>query len=208
MTTVEASDVPRSSSPGTHLATHRGVATRRTSLDQLPTWAEGGALTVVVESPRGSGVKLKYDAELGAMTLSRPLPLGVVFPFEFGFVPRTRAEDGDPLDAAVLLDTGTFPGTVLHCRPIGVLRASQSQKTAKGRVRNDRLVTIDEEYRRRAHVKDVSDLGARERDEIERFFVAAVALEGKELELLGWGGARAAREAVERARVPRRRPKP
>jgi inorganic pyrophosphatase len=180
------------------------MATRKKALDQLPTWdPEGKALTVVVESPRGSGVKLKYEPDLGAMTLSRPLPLGVVFPFEFGFVPRTRAEDGDPLDAAVLMDVATYPGVVLRCRPIGVLRVSQKSK--KGRVRNDRLVTVAEDDRRRAHVKDVIDLASRERDEIERFFVAAVALEGKALELLGWGDARAAREAVEKARLPRRK---
>ncbi|MDB4939362.1 MAG: inorganic pyrophosphatase [Labilithrix sp.] len=178
------------------------MATRQPGLDQLPTWDDEGKLTVVVESPRGSGVKLKYEPELGVMTLSRPLPLGLVFPFEFGFVPRTRAEDGDPLDAAVLLDVPTYPGVVLHCRPIGVLRASQ--KGEKGRVRNDRLVTIAEQDRRRAHVKDLGDLAARERAEIERFFDAAVALEGKDLELLGWGDARAARAAVEASRLPRR----
>ena len=173
------------------------MASSTPRLDQLPTWDEKGVLNVVVESPRGSGVKLKYEPALGAMTLSRPLPLGVVFPFEFGFVPRTHASDGDPLDAAVLLDVGTFPGTVLRCRPIGVLRASQ--KGEKGRVRNDRLITIAEDDRRRAHLKEASELAARERDEIERFFFAAVALEGKELELLGWGDARAAREAVEKS---------
>lgn len=179
------------------------MAARPRTLDQLPTWDEKGVLNVIVESPRGSGVKLKYEPEIGAMTMSRPLPLGVTFPFEFGFVPRTRAEDGDPIDAAVLLDVATFPGVVLRCRPIAVLRASQ--RGTKGRVRNDRLVTIASEDRRRAHVKDVTELEAREKNEIERFFVAAVALEGKELELLGWGDARAARDAVEKARFPRPR---
>ena len=177
---------------------------RAERLDELPAWKEEGVLHVVVESTRGSAMKLKYDPELDAMTLSRPLPLGVTFPFEFGFVPSTRAEDGDPLDAAVLLDAPTAPGVVLRVRPIGVMRASQ--KGEGGRVRNDRLVTIAHADRRRAHLKDVSDLTARERDEIERFFVAAVALEGKELEILGWGDARAARAAVTRSteKPPRR----
>lgn len=168
-----------------------------TPLDQLPTWDENGVLHVVVETPRGSHVKLKYEAELGAMTLSRPLPLGVVYPFEFGFVPRTCAEDGDPLDAAVLLDVATYPGVVLRCRPIGVVRASQ--KGGEGRVRNDRIVTVAAGDRRRAHVNEARDLAGREREEIEQFFHAAVALEGKELELHGWGDAAEARKAVERA---------
>lgn len=174
------------------------MAKRARPLDQLPTWDEKGVLNVVVESPRGSGVKLKYEPELGTMTLSRPLPLGVVFPFDFGFAPQTKAGDGDPLDVAVLMDVGTFPGVVLRCRPIGILRASQ--KGESGRVRNDRLVAVATDDRRRGEVKEVSDLPARERDEIERFFVAAVALEGKELQLLGWGDARAAADAVEKAR--------
>jgi len=173
------------------------MASRRKPLDQLPTWKEEGVLNVVVESTRGSAVKLKWDPELEAMTLSRPLPLGVTFPFEFGFVPGTCAEDGDPLDAAVLLDAPTSAGVVLRVRPIGVVRASQ--KGERGRVRNDRLVTVAQADRRRVHLKDVSDLPARERSEIERFFVAAVALEGKELELLGWGDARAARDAIAKA---------
>ncbi|MDB5214890.1 MAG: inorganic pyrophosphatase [Myxococcaceae bacterium] len=176
------------------------MAKRSKRLDELPAWKQDGVLHVVVECTRGSAMKLKYEPELDAITLSRPLPLGVTFPFEFGFVPSTHAEDGDPLDAAVLLDTATAPGIVLRVRPIGVVRASQ--KGDAGRVRNDRLITVAEADRRRAHVKDVDDLPARERNEIERFFVAAVALEGKELEILGWGDARAARDAVAKATKP------
>jgi inorganic pyrophosphatase len=169
-------------------------------LDELASWSADGVLHVVIETPRGSGAKLKFDPELCAMTLSRPLPLGVVYPFDFGFVPRTRAEDGDPLDAAVLLDVGTFPGVVLKCRPIGIVRASQKGSDGH-RVRNDRLVTVADGDRRRALVKEARDLGKREREEIEQFLFAAVALEGKELALLGWGDAAEARQAVDEASV-------
>ena len=168
------------------------------TLDQLPTWDKKGVLNVVVESPRGSQVKLKYDPELGAMKLSRPLPLGVVFPCEFGFIPRTRAADGDPLDAVVLLDVPTFPGVVLQCRPIAIVRISQ--KGNGDRARNDRVVCIPIEDRRRSHVNEASDLSKREREELDAFFEAAAALEGKDLELLGWADARAAHAAIESAR--------
>jgi inorganic pyrophosphatase len=172
----------------------------RPRLEELASWSADGVLHVVVETPRGSGVKLKFDPELGAMTLSRPLPLGVVYPFDFGFVPRTLGEDGDPLDAAVLLDVGTFPGVVLKCRPIGIVRASQ--KSADGRrVRNDRLITVADGDRRRAGMLEARDLGPRARDELEQFLFASVALEGKELALLGWGDAAEARAAVEQASV-------
>jgi inorganic pyrophosphatase len=172
-------------------------------LEELATWSDENLLHVIVETPRGSGAKLKYDPALGAMTLSRPLPLGVVYPFEFGFVPRTCAEDGDPLDAAVLLDVATFPGVVLRCRPIAVVRATQKGKDGR-RIRNDRLVTVAGGDRRRAVVKDLGDLPEREREEIEQFFAAAVALEGKELSLIGWGDADEARAAVEKAATKRR----
>ena len=69
-----------------------------------------GLVVVVVETPRGSGNKFKFDPQLGVYRLDRVLPAGMVFPFDFGFIPRTAAEDGDPLDAMVLLDAPTYPG--------------------------------------------------------------------------------------------------
>lgn len=77
-------------------------------LDQLPAFAEGDVFHVVVESPRGSSIKLKYSRDLGAMTISRPLASGLVYPFDWGFVPSTHADDGDPVDAAVLWDVSSF----------------------------------------------------------------------------------------------------
>jgi inorganic pyrophosphatase len=179
------------------------TASRR--LDRLPTWREKGVLNVVVECPRGSAWKLKYAPELEAISVSRALPLGVVFPFDFGFAPSTKAEDGDPLDVAVLVDAGTYPGVVVPVRLIGILRASQRGEGA--RVRNDRLLAVAADDRRHAHRKEASELAPREREEIEVFFAAAVALEGKELELLGWGDSREARAAVAKALRgrPRRR---
>ncbi len=179
-----------------------------TPLEKLPTWSDDGVLNVVVECPRGSLVKIKHDPKLGVFRITRPLPLGVVFPFEFGFVPKTKAADGDPLDVAVLLDVPTYPGVVVPSRPIGVVRASQ--RGEGGRVRNDRVVAIAEADRRHGSLRQASDLSARERGEIENFFKTAVALEGKELEILGWGDARAARNAIDAATktrgVRKRRP--
>src|SRR5688500_5151543 len=78
-------------------------------LDRIKPWDEEGHLRVVVEAPKGSFLKIAFDLEIGTMKLSRPLPTGVVYPFDFGFVPATVAADGDPLDALVLHDFAAFP---------------------------------------------------------------------------------------------------
>ncbi|HVY47424.1 MAG TPA: inorganic diphosphatase [Minicystis sp.] len=168
-------------------------------LDKLSPRDEDGAVRVVVESPRGSPVKLKYEPELGAFTLSRPLVLGVHYPFDWGFVPGTRAPDGDPLDAMVLLDACTYPGVVLEGRPVGVVEITQRAEGGDGRERNDRLVVAPSKAPRFDGLRDARDLPARVREEIEAFFRAAVLLEEKGLELLGWGGPDEAEEVLEAA---------
>jgi inorganic pyrophosphatase len=76
-------------------------------LDEIPTLAGKDVFHVVVESPRGSAMKLKYDPVIDAITLSRPLPVGLVYPHDWGFVPGTKASDGDPVDALIVSDGGT-----------------------------------------------------------------------------------------------------
>lgn len=167
-------------------------------LDEIAAIGNDGAVNVVVECPQGSAVKLKYEPELSAMTLVRPLPYGVVFPYDFGFVPGTLAEDGDPLDAMVLLDAPTYPGIVIACRPVGVVRASQRGSEGR-RIRNDRIVCVAEVDRRKEEIERAGDVPVRLREELEAFFAVAVAFEDKELALLGWGGRDEARSAVSRA---------
>ena len=91
----------------------------------------------VIETPGGSLNKFKYDEDLGCYTLSGVLPEGMVFPHAFGFVPRTKAEDGDPEDILIIMDEPTFTGCVVPSRLIGVMEAEQTEdgKTE----RNDRV---------------------------------------------------------------------
>jgi len=149
----------------------------------LPARAAGGALHVVVETPAGSHLKLKYSSELGTFVLSRPLALGIAYPFDWGFVPSTRAADGDPVDALVLSDAGTFPGVVVCCRPLAVLRVEQNAKTG-GRERNDRIIAEPVAARR-----PTPPLADRVRKELEAFFEAATFGENKALRIVGWGDA-------------------
>jgi inorganic pyrophosphatase len=169
-------------------------------LVSLPARNAVGVL-VVVETPAGSRVKLKVDPELGHVSVSRPLPLGLHFPFDWGFVPSTRAEDGDPLDA-MLYGTGPGqPGTVVPARLLGVLKVEQNKKEGSGRQRNDRLFLAPVP----AHgdePKDVFAFSERVRFELEDFFVWSTRWEKKDLRFLGWGSieeAEAILSAAERA---------
>ncbi len=149
-------------------------ATPRPGLARLAPHDEEGRLRAVIEAPRGSANKLKFDPAIGAFVLHRVLPLGVVFPFDFGFVPGTRGDDGDPLDILVLMDEPAAPGVVVPCRLLGVIEAMQrpihDTRSARG-TRNDRLVAVTTETHRHATCRSLRDVGERVLDEIERFFV-------------------------------------
>src|SRR5579862_310366 len=94
-------------------------------------------LNVVIETPRGSRNKYDYDPDLGAFKLAHVLAEGLTFPNEFGFVPSTLAEDGDPLDVMVLLDAPTAVGCVLTARLIGVIEGNQTEVTEPGSATTD-----------------------------------------------------------------------
>ena len=159
-----------------------------TNLATLPSFADDGSVHVVVETPRGSTTKLKYDEKLGVMTLSRPLTLGLIYPYDWGFVPSTHAPDGDPLDAIVMWDGVSYPGVVLPCRPIGVLHVEQANRQTRARERNDRIVAIPIPAPRADSLRTVFDLNERIRLELEQFFLAVVAFEKKDLKILDWAG--------------------
>ncbi len=155
-----------------------------------------GALNVMVESPRGSSVKFKYDEELDRIVLSRPLPAGLTYPYDWGCVPSTRAADGDPLDALIAWDQASYPGVIIPSRAVGVLQIEQTNPQSHARQRNDRIVVLPIKAPRQDDIATVFDFSERWRAELERFFVAAVAFEGKELTVIGWAGPVEADELV------------
>jgi len=166
-------------------------------LRHLPARAEDGAIHVVVESPRGATVKLKYEPALGVMTVARALPLGLAYPYDWGFVPGTAAADGDPVDAMIVWDAASYPGTVVRCRAVGVVRLEQDRKGGGGRIRNDRLILLPVKYERGAPVEDADDLPRRLREELEQFFLMTVVFGKKNPRVLGWGGAAEAEALVD-----------
>ncbi|HMJ15013.1 MAG TPA: inorganic diphosphatase [Polyangiaceae bacterium] len=165
----------------------------------LPTWHSSGALQVVVESPRGSGVKLKYDPEASVFRVSRPLIYGLTYPYDWGFIPSTCAADGDPLDAMVLSSAASCPGAIWTCDPIGLVCVTQPGASGTERVRNDRVLAVPRKAARAAELRDASALSARERQELEQFFLSAVILDKPGVRIEGIEGAEAARRAVQTA---------
>src|SRR6201993_1360848 len=97
-------------------------------------------LRVVIETPKGSRNKFGFNLNEHGFELKKVLPSGMTFPCDFRFVPRTKADDGDPVDVLVLMDEPAFPGCVLTCRPIGVIEGEQTEKHNKKKERNDRIV--------------------------------------------------------------------
>jgi len=168
------------------------------NLASIPAFSEDDLFRVVVEAPRGSSLKLKYDPKCEAMSISRPLPAGLTFPFDWGFVPSTTAADGDPLDAMLLWDVTSHPGVVATCRAIGVLYVEQNRKSGdpSERIHNDRILAIPVEARREQKLTEVDNLPSRVRQELEQFTLAATALEGKDVRVVGWGDAAAALKLV------------
>jgi inorganic pyrophosphatase len=143
-------------------------------------------LNVVVDTPKGSRNKYKFDEQHSQWRLSKVLPLGFCFPYDFGFLPSTKSEDGDPLDVLLLMDEPTFPGCIVPARLIGVLEAKQ---TGDGKtVRNDRLVAVVETRYNPVEYYSLEDVNRHRLDEIEQFFVAYNGLEGREFKLLGRRG--------------------
>jgi inorganic pyrophosphatase len=151
-------------------------------------------LQVVIETPKGSRNKYAFDERQRLFSLKKVLPAGMAFPYDFGFVPSTLADDGDPVDVLVLMDEPAFPGCLLKCRMIGVIEGEQGKK--KSRERNDRIVAIEAENHSFADIQHVDDLGKQFIRELEEFFVNYHALSGKEYRILGVEGLSRAKKCV------------
>jgi inorganic pyrophosphatase len=156
-----------------------------------------GHLHVIVETSQGSPNKLKWDPEVQRFCLSGVLPAGAVFPYDFGFVPGTLGQDGDPLDVLVLLDAPVPAGVLVEARLIGVIEAEQTEDGET--VRNDRLLSVAADSHRHQSVRDITDLDRHVLEQIEHFFSSYNQIKGKEFRPLARRGAAAARRMVRSA---------
>ena len=149
-------------------------------------------------APRQSReIRTRYDPKLETFTLTKSLLVGLTYPHDWGFVPSTRAEDGDPLDVMVIHDAATFPGLMLACRIIGILQIRQK---SKGKAeRNDRLFAVPRRSHSERGLRDVRELSKPFREELEKFFIATDELEDKKLDIIGWKGPKVALKAIKDA---------
>jgi inorganic pyrophosphatase len=156
--------------------------------------ADTGLVNVIIDTPKGCRNKYKYDAELGLFRLRKVLPLEASFPYDFGFIPSTRGEDGDPVDVLVLMDEPTFCGCLVSVRLIGVIEAEQTEKD--NTFRNDRLIGVVETSVNPAEWTSLPELSKSRLDEIEHFFVSYNDAEGRQFKPLRRAGPRAAEKLV------------
>ena len=155
-----------------------------------------GDLRVVIETPKGSRNKYDYDPDCDCMELGTVLPEGMRFPYDFGFVPSTLGEDGDPLDILVLMDAPVVPGCVIKVRSIGAIEAKQKAKGGDW-IRNDRLIGVAVHSQTHDDAKSIGDLRPHLVDEIRQFFVNYNQLRGRTFKPLAEAGPHAAGKLIE-----------
>ncbi|MGO9081328.1 MAG: inorganic diphosphatase [Streptosporangiaceae bacterium] len=150
---------------------------------------------VVIEIPKGQRNKYEMDHETGRIRLDRMLFTSTRYPADYGFIEDTLADDGDPLDALVLLEEPTFPGCLISCRAIGMFRMHDENGA------DDKVLCVPATDPRVAHLRDIDDVPAFDQLEIQHFFEVYKALEpGKEVDAKTWVGRAAAEDEIEACR--------
>jgi inorganic pyrophosphatase len=159
--------------------------------------AESMQLQIIIETPKGSRNKYKYDSASQMYKLSKVMPEGMVFPYDFGYVPSTKADDGDPLDVLLLTDEPLFPGCLVDCRLIGAIEAEQEQEGKKNR--NDRLVAAATQSLLYSNIEELDELNPIVLKQIKDFFVNYQRVRDVKVTILGHRGSERARKILQEA---------
>lgn len=157
--------------------------------------AKSGDARAVIETPKGSRNKYRYDPDCDCFELATALPEGMSFPFDFGLIPSTVGENGPPLDVLVLMDTPVPAGCIVRCRRIGVIEARQKEADRKWE-KNDRLIAIASHARTHEGIKRLGELPPHTVKDIKAFFIDYNKLHEKKFEPLGRPGPRRAQRLV------------
>jgi inorganic pyrophosphatase len=150
-------------------------------------------ITAVIEIPQGSRNKYELDKTTGLIKLDRVLYSAVHYPAEYGFIPRTLHDDGDPMDVLVLLKEETFPGCIIDARPIGVLHMVDKGEP------DDKILAVPTHDPYSQEYFDIADIPQHLLKEVAQFFVSYKELEGKKVEIVGWGKSEEAMRLIGRS---------
>jgi inorganic pyrophosphatase len=168
------------------------------ALNRLPSTAGSGLVNIIIDTPKGSRNKFKYDEKTRCFRLSRILPVGACFPYDFGSIPMTLGEDGDALDVLVISDTPSFTGCLIAGKLIGTISGEQTEK--KKTIRNDRLLAVPVTPVNPALFTHIDDLPEVWVTEIEHFFVSYNQAQGREYKPIKNGGPKEAEAALATAK--------
>jgi inorganic pyrophosphatase len=160
------------------------------TLSGITAFDKEGNVKAIVETTKGSKNKYRYSEETGMYECGFALTAGLSFPFDFGFIPSTKAEDGDPLDVLILMDEPAFPGCLVHVHLLGLLEAKQTENGKT--VRNDRLLAVHDKSIDYGQYKTLKDVPPAVLEEIELFFVIYNKCRKKEFRPLGWKSSKTA----------------
>jgi inorganic pyrophosphatase len=154
--------------------------------------SKNGIFRAIIETPKGFRNKFDYDPETNLFKLGGLLPEGMMFPFDFGFLPSTLGGDGDPLDIMILMDAPAHVGCLIEVRIIGVIKAEQTQdgKTES----NDRLLGVAVLSYEHEDLDFIGDVCKTLLDQVEEFFVNYNKQRGKKFKVIGTGGPKKAME--------------
>ena len=148
---------------------------------------------VVIEIPKGSRNKYEYDEDLDIIKLDRVAYSAMAHPYDYGFIPQTRSDDGDHLDAFVLLDTSVFPGCLVSARPIGILYMVDDGEN------DEKIIAVPADDVRFNHMNDLSDISPHIQKEIQHFFEHYKDLQNKKTEIIKWGNKDDAKEMMNKS---------
>ncbi len=150
-------------------------------------------VNVVIEIPQGCGNKYEYDKDMGMIVLDRVQPTTMRQPYDYGFIPRTLSDDGDPLDALIVIDEALYPEVVVPCRVIGALKMVDDGD------QDEKLICVAADDKNYAHVHSLEDLGEHFQKKVTHFFEHYKDLQNKEVEITGWGDVDEAHEITKTA---------
>ena len=175
--------------PGFNVETHERYAICNALNMKLPAAFIKGSdqINVIIETPKGCGNKYAFDFATGLFKLSKILPEGMVFPAHFGFIPDTRGDDGDPLDALVFMDEMAYPGNLVECRVLGIIEAKQVEHSGRT-LRNDRIITAAKLSKRYLQFESLKSMDSNLLDEVTKFFITYNAVGNKRFTPLAYRG--------------------